>query len=257
MRKIIILIFILAPIFNVISQTKYQNKATLNYELNAFDRDFTPWHQVYLEYSRKFQPVSIIIRTNYAHRFDKDAIQFEADAYPKIVKGTYAYLNLGYSPSDIFPKFRAGAEIFQSLPHSFEASAGIRYLKFDSSEPFLITGSVGKYAGNYLFTVRPFFNTKKERVFSSIQFSVRRYFPDPDSYIAVLFGLGFSDEEKGLFTDVEDTKALYSQKGEISLNYKIFERFIVKTSLSYEHLEFAPDKYRNKFGAEAGLSYLF
>src|SRR5262245_8750596 len=114
----------------------------IDYTADFFDSTFDPWHLMTVSLSRPTGWGSVIGRFNYASRFGPRASQFEVDAYPRIRNGTYAYLNAGYSSSSIFPEFRGGAEIYQALPRSYEASFGVRYLRFSGSGVTIYTGSV-------------------------------------------------------------------------------------------------------------------
>lgn len=139
---------------------------------------------------------SIIGRVNYASRFESHGFQPEIDFYPSIADGWYGYLNAGYTSSSLFPEWRLGAELFKSLPRSFEASAGVRYLIFESGGVSIITGSLTKYYGNWMFTARPFFTPSDVGISRSITLLARRYFAGPGNYVTLRGGFGFSPEEK-------------------------------------------------------------
>jgi YaiO family outer membrane protein len=176
------------------------NKVSADYTLDLFQRsqDYGPWHMISLDYSHKFSFMSLIGRANYAARDfgsgPKQGIQFEIDAYPKIKKGLYGYMNLGFSPSSIFPVLRAGLEPYFGLPWSMETSIGIRYLQF-STAVFILTGHLGKYYSNYWFSIRPFLTFKPEGPSISGIFLARRYFADADNYLTLILGYGSSPEE--------------------------------------------------------------
>ena len=99
---------------------------------------------------------SLIARVNRADRFSLVSYQTELDFYPHFRSGTYGYLNAGYSAdANLYPKYRLGAELFQSLKKGFEVSGGYRRLSFGSGVD-IYTFSVGKYYRNWLFTTRGF-----------------------------------------------------------------------------------------------------
>jgi YaiO family outer membrane protein len=99
---------------------------------------------------------SLIARVNRADRFSLVSYQTEMDFYPHFRSGTYGYLNAGYSAdANLYPKYRLGAELFQSLKRGFEVSGGYRRLSFGSGVD-IYTFSVGKYYRNWLFTTRGF-----------------------------------------------------------------------------------------------------
>jgi YaiO family outer membrane protein len=99
---------------------------------------------------------SVVARLNRADRFGFTSYQEEADFYPHFRSGTYGYLNFGYSADgNLYPSYRIGAELFQSLPKGFEASGGYRHLDFSSGVD-IYTFSLAKYYRNFLFTGRGF-----------------------------------------------------------------------------------------------------
>ncbi len=73
-----------------------------------------PWQGSSISLSRETPLGSVIGRLNYANRFSTNTYQVEVDAYPGIRKGLYAYVNYGYSPESIFPRHRAGLELFSN-----------------------------------------------------------------------------------------------------------------------------------------------
>jgi YaiO family outer membrane protein len=73
-----------------------------------------------LNYSRQTKYGTIISKFNYNRRFNENGTQIEFDLYPKITNGLYAYLNIGFANTFLFPRY--GAELYKSLPHSLEAS---------------------------------------------------------------------------------------------------------------------------------------
>jgi YaiO family outer membrane protein len=61
----------------------------------------------------------------------------------------------------LFPDLRYGAELYKSLPHSLELSAGFRTLKY-STTTNIYTGSIGWYTGNSYWSLRPYFTPEME-----------------------------------------------------------------------------------------------
>lgn len=223
------------------------NKLTLGYELDIYKRasDYGPWHLAYLDYSHRFPFMTFIGRFNFANRSfggaPRNGVQFELDAWPKITEGVYGYLNLGYSPSAIFPLIRAGAEPYFKLPWSMETSLGIRYLRFVSSTTdsvsnvFIFTGHLGKYYKDYWFSIRPFVTFKPAGVSLSGIFLARRYFKDADNYLGVMLGYGSSPEE--LATPDQIARAA-SYKAGLELVKAVTPAFLIKPGLKYEYEEY-------------------
>ena len=98
------------------------NRVGLATSHEFYSKTFNPMHYYAFKYGRQTKFGSAIARFNIHRRFESTGTQFEVDLYPRIVKGLYAYVNLGTSGSFLFPDFRYAIELFTSLPHSLEAS---------------------------------------------------------------------------------------------------------------------------------------
>lgn len=99
---------------------------------------------------------SLIGRLNRADRFSTTDYQGELDFYPHFRPGTYGYFNVGYSPrGSLYPSYRVGADLYQSLGHGLEISGGYRRLGFTTGVD-IYTFSLAKYFHNWLFTGRGF-----------------------------------------------------------------------------------------------------
>jgi YaiO family outer membrane protein len=137
---------------------------------------------------------SLIGRWSHASHFGFASNQFEVDMYPHIRPGTYMYLNFGASPDhELYPEYRLGADLYQSLHHGFEISGGYRRLKFvDSTNIF--TWSVSKYYGDWLFSGRMYHTPDELGVSNSVQLGARRFFGGEGThdYVEVKFSTGSS-----------------------------------------------------------------
>lgn len=155
-----------------------------------FRGSIDPWKLASISILHHAPGAALIGRLNYANRFSTSGAQVEADAYPRLNSTTYAYINLGYSRSEIFPSWRYGAEVFKSLPYAWEASVGFRELRFPDNPVTLVTGTVGKYFDNYWVSARPFVRFKSSGNEASIGVTARRYFTDADHFAGVRASYG-------------------------------------------------------------------
>jgi YaiO family outer membrane protein len=150
-------------------------------------------HYSTLNYTRQTKYGSITGKLNYSRRFDTDSYQYEVDLYPRISNGLYAYVSAGLSNSNLFPKVRYGAELYKSLPRSFEASLGVRGLQF-STTTIIYTGSVGWYTGNSYWALRTYITPGDDGTSKSGTLTYRKYYSDADNYFSLSIGAGFSPE---------------------------------------------------------------
>lgn len=223
------------------------NSIGVRYRFTSFSGSRTPWHETSFQFSKSTPLVSLIARLNHAYRFGKGGIQFEVDAYPKFGSGRYAYLNLGFSGDGLFPGSRFGAEFFQSLPGSFEASAGFRHLRFSSSKVTLYTASVGHYKGNYWFSLRPFLKFKSGNPTGSLGLSVRKYRSGRDDFTGFRLSVGSGLDE--LSTE-QDLARLTTLKVAAEGRVPILNRWVVRWSagIEWEELDSTRNRTRILFG---------
>lgn len=168
-----------------------------------FHGDLDPWNMLALSLGNRGARGSYIGRLNLANRFDQDGAQVELDAYPRFGEKLYAFFNVGYSGSDIFPEWRSGAELFAALPSAWEASAGYRQLRFEGVPAVtLITGAVGKYFGNSWISVRPYVRVGDNGTGTTVVVTGRRYFADADNYIGARLSAGSSPSERATPAEV-------------------------------------------------------
>ncbi|WP_372754953.1 YaiO family outer membrane beta-barrel protein [Labilibaculum sp.] len=203
------------------------------------------------------------------------AKQFEVDAYPRVSKLSYAYLNYGYSPDDLFPRHRMGAELYHKLPNEFEASAGFRYLLFDTDygneDIFTFTASLAKYYRNYWFSFRTYLTPNDGELSQSYWLAARRYLRNSKNYLGIELGTGVSPDETQIYsfnyldtdsdTEIVSTTEVYKFKSRsLRLSYQdrlLTDRFLYLVKVGYEREEYQVSQNRNVFYLSVNLSYQF
>jgi YaiO family outer membrane protein len=239
---------------------KIPPQVSVSFSRSEFSDTFDPWNFISLDVGGKPFGFSMTGRVNYANRFEKDGVQFEVDAYPRLRDGTYAYLNAGYSGStSLFPEYRAGAEVFQSLPKSFEASLGFRHLRFTSSNVTLYTGSISKYYRSYYISLRPYYRSNDVGSSNSVRLMIRKYLSDPKYYatfadwISVSMGVGSSPEE-----DVSTLEQFRLDSQNISVDWRkrIGGNRMITAGVGYEREEVARNEYRSVWSFGVGFRVL-
>jgi YaiO family outer membrane protein len=239
----------------IIMEQRMRNQIGAGYRIDFFDNQ-DPWHLAYLEYGRRFQGFgTAIARVNHARRFDNTGLQFEVDAYPNLAPGSYLYLNAGYSPDhDLFPQYKAAAELFHRLPTDFEASVGFRILTFADNDLLIATGSISKYYQRYYFSFRPYFNFTSVGPNSQSYFvTARRYFSSPLHHLSLILGTGFSADQDALL----GAEIYNLSSNTILLQYQqnITNSFLIKAGAGFQH--YSQGIWGNKYSFELGLVYLF
>ena len=238
-----------------IKSTNSLNSIGISYTYDYFKND-SPWQLAYLQYKRKTAIGAVIGRFNYANRFGSNGFQLEADAYPTLTSKSYAYVNVGYSPTSLFPVFRLGLDYNRKFPNAWEASAGFRYLDFRSSKVMIYTGHVGKYIGNYWIAFKPYIVPDSTTVSLSGFITVRRYFATADDYIGLQIGYGTSpDDRYRLLTNQSLRLTGYSSR--ISYNHIFSKRWILNVSGAYAYEEYYTSLFKSKITFDIAINYIF
>ena len=234
------------------------NKIGVSYDYMYFDKQFSdPWHFVSLDYTRQTKAGSFTGRINYANRFTKNGVQFEADAYPRISKLFYAYANIGYSPDlPIFSKYRAGFSLFASLPKSFEADAGFRYLNFDN-DTWIYTIGAGKYYKNFWFNARTYLTPGNSRISQSYTITTRYYLKGADDYLSFYFGKGISPDEQYQSLQLNSIYKLQTTKLGAGYRFSVHKMNIFSLSGTYENVEYLPKTKGNQVDLSIGYQRRF
>ena len=223
-----------------------------------------PWVFGSATYTKKFKKSgSLSVRYNYANRYQKSGHQFEADAYPIISKSIYFYLNAGLSNSINFPFLRTAVEPYIKLPAGFEASAGIRYmsfvkeglLSFKEGEVIILTGTIGKYTGNWWFSARPNFSHSDNNWSTSATLTARRYLSDPDSFISLNLGTGFSPDLQQ-YAYNPDLQYLKSNRLQLDYQQKFANWYIFNLGAGYAREEFQSSIAKNRVTLIAGFTFI-
>ncbi len=225
-----------------------------SYTFDAFSDGRSPWHEATLSGKRATPWGSVIVRGYEAWRFDTTDTQLELETYPKIREGTYANVALAFSPvAELYPTYRLQADLYQSLPYSFEASLGYRHLQFGSGVNIAVI-SVSKYLGDWFFTVRSFITPGAAGASVSVAGSARRYLLDSTAYVGLRYGYGISKEE---VRSVNDTALLGANTVGAEASIILAGRFDLglRGSVSQDARVNRPDLWQYDLGTSAGFRF--
>jgi YaiO family outer membrane protein len=226
------------------------NKIGISYDYTHFSRQFDQaWHLISVDYTRQTAIGSFTGRVNYTNRFGEGGYQFEVDGYPSIARNLYAYLNLGYSPDmPLFPKYRAGFSLYASLPRSFEADAGFRYLNFDN-DTWIYTGSIGKYYKNWWFNLRAYITPDDHRISQSYSLTARYYLGGADDYLAASAGTGISPDDRSQANLLNSNYKLTTRRVNASYRFSYKKLNIFSIGVGYANVEYLPKTRDNQLNA--------
>lgn len=233
-----------------------QNSVGVGHSTVYFDKRFDqPWFLSSVSYGRQTRLGSVTLNVNHANRFKTSGLEGEVEAYPRIAKRLYAYVGGGMSGSSIFPNHRLGVSLYTSLPHSFEAEAGLRYLQFSDATIFYVFG-LGRYIGNNFYGLRSYITPSNVR--SSVSFNLStRFYLGQDRYdsFGIAIGTGTSPDDRARRIDINNT--LNSIKAGFDYSATVIKRTALSLGISWSNEEYLTDTFGNQYTFSASLSHRF
>ena len=229
-------------------------KAAAIYTYDHLSPDGDDWHEGELYLSRRLPFGSLIGRVSHARRFGIDDNQLELEAYPRIRPGTYAWVDAGWSPqANLYPHYRLGFDIYQSLPAGWEISLGYRRLGFDDPVNIYV-GSLGKYWRSWLFSGRVFVTPGVAGTSTTYSVAARQYFRDGLGYYGFRYGWGRSPEE---IRDLNTLAILHSQTLGAELAFPLPRGWEIDGRVSYGEEDRVSRGGLHHLSATVGVYYSF
>ncbi|RMD84864.1 MAG: YaiO family outer membrane beta-barrel protein [Candidatus Dadabacteria bacterium] len=228
-------------------------RASLEYQVEDFDRDFSAWHQAVVGLERRADWGSLIGRVNYLSRFGRNAAQFDFEAYRDVAKGTYVNVAAALATDEVLPDYSFLVELYRALGGGFEASGGVRFIGFDAPTR-VYTGSIGIYRGRYWAALRPLVTSNRLGTTLSWTAKLRRYFADEEEYATLTLSRGRELEGTAATIDLfklDTTAAL------LELRKRLAGHYVLKARGGYELQELPRRSDRSKVLIAAGVEYLF
>ncbi len=176
----------------------FKNAASASYTYQRYSAIFAPMQSARFSFKQKTPLGTILLNANYANKFGQKDWQWEFDMYPKIGKGLYAYVNYGYSKSNLFPDHRLAIELFNNLPKGIEVSLGFRKLYFGGKDQqtTIYTFSLLKYLGNYMISGRMYLTPNEIGASKSFIIAVRKYHGSGKHFAELKAGTGFKIDDR-------------------------------------------------------------
>jgi YaiO family outer membrane protein len=227
--------------------------ARVNTSYDAFS-DRVAWRETQISLSRRTPLGTMLVRGSRAERFGLSDSQIELEMYPRLRPGTYAYVAGAYSPNArLYPQYRYAADLYQSLGGGFEGSAGFRRLSFGSGVNIYV-GSLSKYYGNWLFTVRVFVTPDSAGTSRSVHASFRRYFGGRGTYVGLRYGRGAWREE---LLNLNDFEVLNSNLGAAEATVILGGHLELDLAGSYGNEDRVGQRGLRESSISAGLGFRF
>lgn len=232
-----------------------KNMVSLSYLNTSFSNPGAdPWHLASAEYKRNFTAMPLIARLNYGHLFNNDALQFEAEAYPKITKNTYLYANISLADGKaIFPNVKAALELYTAWKR-WTASVGGRWLNFKPEGVYIFSGHLGYQLSQWHIQYRPFLTQTSDKWSLSHGVSVKRINELKESFVQFDFQYGVIPF---VFFATNDVNRVNAVRLGIQYRCRIGDRIFLHPAFMYEREEYYPELFRNRFNTQLGVGFRF
>lgn len=235
----------------------------LVYQFNFFRQPWVRrWHVAGLRADLNVMETPVIGKINYGMLVGSDIeanlksnLQFQLEAYPRLGPSDYLYMSAAYSPSRLFPQHYYGLEWYHNFRQGIEASAGARWLQWDESLWFY-TGSVGKYLGNYWFSLRAYITPQEEMTGQTYSLSARRYLATSMDYLGVKLIYGTSPDQISYAIDFPQIRKLNSTGAYLTYQ-RVLKRWLVNFEMGYRREEYFKDDFRGHISTRLQLLYQF
>ncbi|MFO0983149.1 MAG: YaiO family outer membrane beta-barrel protein [Planctomycetota bacterium] len=183
---------------------RWQVGTSYSYDWFSDQRD--PWHEAALTLKRTTPIGPVIGRVSYAHRFAPATSSTMPTATRSSGQEPTPISTPASPDHELYPRYRYGADLYQSIGWGLEPSLGFRHLEFASSVSIYVA-TLTKYWGDWAFIGRVYVTPGSAGTSHSGHLAARRYLDDGVSYVGLRYGHGSSAEE---ITTLDDTTILDS-----------------------------------------------
>lgn len=235
-----------------------KNKLAINTEYTHFDKQFPDdWRFASIEYVNESIGWPLVARVNYAERFKNNAYLFEADAYPRLSKTCYLYLNAGYSDKiTVFSKWRGGTSLFANLPRAYEAELGVRYLYY-TTDIFFYTAYLGKYYKKFFFGLREYVTPSPGAFSNTTGLFVRYYYGGSDDYIHLDATRGVLVDERWNNIAANGKSQMPAYFGQLIVQKSVGKLNLISFNVSLYQQEFLPGITGHQYQGGIGFARRF
>lgn len=246
----------ISNIYSNLLMKRNTNVLSAFYSLDFFDHH-APQHLANIGYSFAVGKHTLVLRGNYADRFQMNDLQLESDFYLQLKNKSYMYFNYGYAfDATLFPQHRAGYEYYLPLKNKMEASLGGRFMSYANSQAYIATGHLEKYMGKHWVAFRPFYVFQKDGNSLTMLLDYRYYGENPLNYWGIEFGFGNSPDDNRYATQQNASfNSLEAYKVKVERNIMLNRISDIRIGIGYSREEFKTNTFRNRYLIELGYRF--
>ena len=196
-------------------------EAVIGIEYKQWRQQLPEWREAGISARQNAALGPVIARLSVVDRGPLRDDRLTLEAYPAFSRGYLALAGAIATEGTVYAQSSASAELFASLTERLEGSFGYRRMNFASGVD-LIGGSLGAYAGQFMFGARA------TRVLndggSSVVLSARRFLGEEGQYLGVRVATGSVPVELRTPTDFE---VRFSQSAALEARAVLFRRLVL------------------------------
>ena len=248
----------LKQLLQLIEQFQFQKEVSISHTRDYLTIDTSEWRSTSFLLKNKTKYGPLILSAHHAKRFQKSGIQGELEFYPKIDSNYYAYLDLGISPTPLFPNFRHGGSLFRTFRRGIELELGYRNMQFkDAGRVWFYLGSIIKYIGNNSITYR--LTSIKSPLGSSATHGLKliHYLDDALSYVAVELGSGTNARDYQAYGSFQTFTNLNSKRIQLDYRQALNHQYSIQLTGAFEDAFYRENKRAKRWTWGVTLSSKF
>ncbi len=249
------------------------NGVSGEYTYNGFRLPFNrSWHMYTARYYQSGDSGTLIgsVNTGYVDNdtlafMEAGGVQFEIDAWPVFsLQKMYMHFNAGFSPSDVFSRFRFGSHVYKELPGDFELSGGFNYMFFrnavDTSNVLITDIGLSKFFGSWMGGLSVSFAPVDGKLSQGYSAYLRRMINRADNWVQLSVGTGIYPDNPIYYLNdptYNPTRMLNSLNLLLAARYHFAPKWIGRLYAGLLFEEYIANTIRQNATVNVGLIYLF
>lgn len=233
------------------------HKISIGYTRDSYKEHYDPLNNFQAEYQSLKNWGTLAIRIQTAQRNTKKGYQYELESYPRFWKGSYGFVHLAISNKTIFPNFRYGLDLNQSIFKTYGIGIGIRSLHFSEETVNLFKVTAEKYIKSFRLEATVYKGPSDFGNTYTYIASIRNYFNKSTDYIYITFGNGISPDTQGRLSNSGDIYKLKNKQFIAGFRAEIFNKTIIFSNLVLLENELPFDLGNSVIGHQLNVGFQF
>ncbi|MEP4496443.1 MAG: YaiO family outer membrane beta-barrel protein [Ekhidna sp.] len=238
----------------LISKLYNHQRVGIDFIYSHFNNTFSPWSVIRASYHNEAKH-SWSLGVSHGNMFSQNGVSFDGAFYPSFGKTFRAVIDLGGSDSEIFPEYRAGAELIADVRKlEFRAGSRIMSFKFSENQIFIHTAGMGIYKGDYYANYKAYLAQLDNRSNDLTHtFLIRRNFSNRFHYIQINASRGTTPLQVSNFSEISRLEATTVR---VSYHTLFKEKFMLNASVGFQEEKYLSGN-RTRTDGSIGVSMMF